>query len=94
MKRAGTRRATWSVTYSDSRCVSTYGSLAAALADVAYFAAEGRDATPTITRTELCLCGTYDGAVPVRGARGMYRDVPCKGHVAPVEILETLDAGS
>ena len=84
----GPRAASWSVTLSDSGCVSVYGAREHAVDTVAYFRAQGR--TPTLTRTETCTYPGCDGHGDVneRGRRGHYVSRPCPQHLEPVETIE------
>jgi hypothetical protein len=89
----GPRIAAWHIQWSDSGCTSTYRKRADALAELAYFAREGRAATPTVTRTEFCPVPGCDGWGNVwkRGKGGVGRDCDCPSHVPHTDIVETLE---
>lgn len=77
----GPLEASWNVRYPDSGGSSQYPTFQRALADVAYFARQGRR-DPIVVRTEICPATGCDGegsrSVKKRG-RMFNSDVPCKG---------------
>lgn len=90
----GPRQASFTVRWSDSRGLSSYGNAAGALGEVAYYRAAGRDAAPRVTCTELCTVPGCDGwgNVTVRGRAGQYRDTPCPQH-APATEHDLVEVG-
>jgi hypothetical protein len=90
----GPMRAYWTVRWSDSRGIMTTPTLSGVRSEIAYFRRQGRDATPTITRTEICPIPGCNGEglrwQPARRGKRFGREVPCVGCRGRNETSEDL----